>query len=63
MLTVYSKANCQQCDKLKLRLKTQGIEYTEIRVDLQPEARQFLLDQGHRSVPVVYEDGVHLKGY
>lgn len=63
MLTVYSKANCPQCDKLKMRLQWEGTQYEEIRVDLKPEARQFLLDQGHRSVPVVYKDGVHLKGY
>ena len=31
-----------------------GYTYEEVRVDLDPEARQFLIDNGHRTVPQIY---------
>lgn len=54
MLTIYSKNNCPQCDQAKMILSTNGVEFKEIRVDQVPEARDFLLAQGHRSVPQIY---------
>lgn len=57
MLTVYSKANCPFCDQAKNLLKLKNIEFEEIRVDLQPEAREFIVSEGHRTVPQIYKDG------
>jgi glutaredoxin len=57
MLTIYSKENCPFCTRVKLLLDEKGVKYTDIRVDLLPEARQFVLDAGHRSVPQIYKDG------
>lgn len=57
MLTVYSKANCPFCDQAKNLLKLKNIAYEEVRVDLNPEARQFIVDAGHRTVPQIYKDG------
>lgn len=57
MLTIYSKENCPFCTRAKALLNEKGVEYTEMRVDLLPEARQFVLDAGHRSVPQIYKDG------
>lgn len=54
MLTIYSKNNCQQCDQVKALLTTKGVEFNEVKVDQDPEARNFLLAQGHRSVPQLY---------
>jgi glutaredoxin len=54
MLTIYSKNNCPQCDQAKMILTTHGVEFKEIRVDQISEARDFLLAQGHRSVPQIY---------
>ena len=54
MLTVYSKDNCPFCDRAKNLLKLKGIAFEEIRIDLIPEARQFIVDQGHRTVPQIY---------
>ena len=59
-LVVYSKTNCPACVLLKSRLQREGREFTEVNVDKDPDARSFLLSKGHRSVPVVYEDGVHI---
>lgn len=57
MLTVYSKANCPFCDQAKNLLKLKNIAFEEVRVDLQPEAREFIMAEGHRTVPQIYKDG------
>jgi len=54
MLTVYSKLNCQFCDQAKHLLKSKDIAFEEVRVDQDSTARQFLMEQGHRSVPQIY---------
>ena len=41
----------------KQYLDKHGFEYEEIRVDTNPEARQFLIDQGHRTMPQLYHKG------
>ena len=57
MLTVYSKANCPFCVQAKNLLTLKGIEYEEVRIDLDPAAREFVLSEGHRTVPQIYKDG------
>ena len=54
MLTVYSKNHCPFCDKAKHLLKTKGINYQEIKIDEDHEAREWLLEQGHRTAPQLY---------
>jgi glutaredoxin 3 len=58
-VVVYSKANCPACVRVKSELTLKAVAFTEIRVDQQPEMRDWLLSQGHRSVPQVYVNGVH----
>ena len=57
MLTVYSKNNCPFCVQAKNLLTLKGIEYEEIKIDESPEAREFVLSEGHRTVPQIYKDG------
>jgi len=57
MLTVYSKANCPFCTQAKNLLTLKGIEFEEIRIDLDASAREFVLAEGHRTVPQIYKDG------
>lgn len=57
MLTIYSKNNCPFCDQAKGLLKLKGIVFEEIKVDEVPDARQFIMDAGHRTVPQLYKDG------
>ena len=57
MLTVYSKNNCPFCVQAKNLLQLKGIEYEEIKIDEVPEAREFVLSEGHRTVPQIYKDG------
>lgn len=38
-------------------LTKNGFEYEEIRVDTNTEAREFLLSEGHRTMPQIYHNG------
>ncbi|CAB4129182.1 GrxC Glutaredoxin and related proteins [uncultured Caudovirales phage] len=60
MITVYSKNNCPFCVQAKNLLELKGIEFQEVKVDETPEAREFLLAEGHRAVPQIYQDGALL---
>ena len=57
MLTIYSKKSCTYCEQAKALLTSKNIPFTEIRVDEDPAAREFIVSEGHRSVPQIYRDG------
>lgn len=57
MLTVYSKKNCPFCDKAIALLTLKGVEYEVVKIDENNEAREFVMGEGHRSVPQIYKDG------
>jgi len=56
MLTVYSKKNCPFCDQAKALLERKGIEHRVVKIDENPEARDFLLGQGFKSVPQIFSE-------
>ena len=60
---VYSKNMCGYCVQAKNWLKNKGIEYKEINIEEQPEAREFVISEGHRTVPQIYIDGKSMGGY
>lgn len=55
-LKVYSKENCSFCVQAKRLLESKNISYQEVRIDLDPDAREFVLSRGHRTVPQLYLD-------
>jgi glutaredoxin 3 len=57
MITVYSKNNCPFCVQAKNLLKLKGVEFEEVKIDENNEAREFVLTEGHRTVPQLYKDG------
>lgn len=57
MLTVYSKNHCPFCDQAKALLKNKNIPFEEIKIDEVAEAKEFVLAEGHRTVPQIYKDG------
>ena len=57
MITVYSKPLCGYCDMAKQWLNKHGFEYEEVRLDTNPEAREFLINEGHKMVPQIYHNG------
>jgi glutaredoxin len=62
MITVYSKDSCPFCDRAKKLLESRGVEYKEINVSVDTEAREFLIDQGLRSVPQIYRGTTLIPG-
>lgn len=62
MLEVYSKNDCPNCEKAKGMLDLAGKEYVVIKIDEDEMAYQFLIKEGHRSVPQIYKDGEAIKG-
>jgi len=62
MLTVYTKNNCPFCDRAKSLLESKGVEYTAINIEDQPDARGFLVEQGLRSVPQIFNGTTLLPG-
>lgn len=57
MLQLYSKNNCSFCLQAKNYLTQKNIPFQEIKIDENLKARQFILEQGHRTVPQIYKDG------
>lgn len=57
MITVYSKNNCPFCVQAKNLLKLKGLEYQEVKIDEDETAKQFIVGEGHRTVPQIYRDG------
>ena len=57
MITVYSKNNCPFCVQAKNLLKLKGLDYNEVKIDEDTAAREFVLGEGHRTVPQLYKDG------
>jgi glutaredoxin 3 len=57
MVTVYSKNNCPFCVQAKNLLKLKGIDFQEVKIDEDTTAKEFVLSEGHRTVPQIYKDG------
>lgn len=57
MLTIYSKNNCPYCVQAKNLLTKKNIMFEEVKIDENLEAKQFILEQGHRTVPQIYYKG------
>ena len=57
MIQLYSKNNCPYCVQAKNLLQLKGIDYKEVKIDESSEAREFIVGEGHRTVPQIYKDG------
>lgn len=55
MLVVYSKNNCTACDSAKALLSSRGIEFTVRNCDEDFEAYDFIVAQGLRSFPQIFD--------
>jgi glutaredoxin len=56
MLKIYSKTSCPHCDSAKQFLESKDIEFEVINIEKDSEAKEFLVGEGHRSVPQIYKD-------
>ncbi len=63
MLTMYSTTWCGYCYRLKTQLDREGIDYTMIDIERDPDAADFVMsvNGGNQTVPtVLFEDGTAL---
>jgi len=63
-ITVYSTATCPYCVAAKNFLKSKGLAWNEVRIDLDPAARQAMVERTRRtSVPQIFIGETHVGGY
>ena len=63
-VTLYTTAMCPYCVAAKNFLKSRGVAWTEVRVDMDPAARKAMMEQTRRtSVPQIFINGTHVGGY
>lgn len=61
---VYSSAHCPFCDMAKRLLERKGVEYQEIRVDLDPAQRKEMMQKSRqRTVPQIFINNKAVGGY
>lgn len=59
-LTMYTTTWCGYCRRLKTALKSAGIRYTEVDIEVDPAAAQYVMsvNNGNQTVPTVkFADG------
>jgi glutaredoxin 3 len=57
MLTLYTKNNCGYCIQAKTLLKNNDIPFEEVNIETDTTARDFVITEGHRTMPQIYKDG------
>lgn len=62
-ITVYTAPRCVQCQATKRKLKELGADYTEVNVDNDNEARDFVMSLGYVAAPVVVAGDEHWSGF
>lgn len=63
-ITLYTSAVCGYCAAAKSFLKSRGLAWEEVRVDLDPAARERMVALARRtSVPQIFVGEVHVGGY
>lgn len=64
-IVMYTTGTCPYCLRAEHLLLSKGVtEIHKIRVDLQPELRQEMMQKtGQRTVPQIYIDETHVGGF
>lgn len=63
-ITLYTSAICGYCVAAKNFLRSRGLEWNEIRIDLDPAEREKMVAMTRRtSVPQIFIGDVHVGGY
>ncbi len=63
-ITLYTSAVCAYCVAAKNFLKSRGLEWSEVRIDLDPGERQRMVERtGRTSVPQIFIGDTHVGGY
>lgn len=64
-VSMYTTAVCPFCIRAEMLLKQRGVtEIEKIRIDLDPEQRNLMMERtGRRTVPQIYIGDTHVGGY
>lgn len=63
-IVMYTSAICGYCVAAKTFLKSQGLAWREVRVDLDPAERERMMARARRtSVPQIFVGDTHVGGY
>ncbi|ABA56575.1 glutaredoxin 3 [Nitrosococcus oceani] len=63
-VVMYATLWCPYCIGARRLLDSKGIDYTEIRVDLEPEQRAVMINKSHRrTVPQIFINDQPIGGY
>lgn len=54
MIIVYTKDLCGYCHMAMKYLKENEIEFEEINLDHNPDAKAYMISEGHTTVPQIY---------
>lgn len=61
---VYSSAHCPYCVMAKQLLERKGVDFKEIRVDLDPSKREEMMQKSRqRTVPQIFINNKAIGGY
>ena len=61
---MYSTRFCPYCVRARMLLEKKGVEFTDIRVDSEPQLREEMITRagGRSSVPQIFIDDEHVGG-
>ena len=59
-IKLYTQNDCPYCVTMKKKLDEWGYGYQEINVSNDLDAKGFLKEQGHRTVPQLYQGHINL---
>jgi len=62
-LTLYTQDDCYYCYEMKKKLVNWGYDFREINVSYDLFAKDFLKENGHRTVPQLYWNKTHLNKF
>lgn len=63
MVTIYTQNPCQPCRMTKKEFVKKGIDFQEISIADNPEAREAVLALGYMQAPVVVTENGHWGGF
>ena len=60
MIKIWGKTQCPFCDIMKKMLDETGYTYYTVNCKENDDALKFVKDRGHRTVPQLYVDDIHI---
>lgn len=61
---IYSKPSCPYCERAKQLLSQKKVQFEEIRVDLDPNVREKMIEiTGRQTVPQIFIGEHHVGGF